>query len=132
MGRSTDKIHYVSKKTDSALIKILETCMGFENKEDDLLLIIDDSTKEIGYQMERIFESQRNGKITVLHEKLKDIHGEEPSKICSESMKKHKYIIGMTKTSLAHTNARKTASLNGSRYLSLPDYSWGLLEIKSF
>ena len=51
------------------------------------------------------------------------IHGEEPSSEATLAMSESNVIFGMTKMSLAHTQARHNATKYGAKYLSLPEYS---------
>lgn len=55
------------------------------------------------------------------------MHGEEPPAHAAEEMRIADLCLGITAKSMIHTAARKAASLRGTRYLSLPDYSLDLL-----
>ena len=55
------------------------------------------------------------------------MHGVGPPKDAVECMMASDLIMGMTYSSMAHTLARKRACENGSRYLSMPEYSVNLL-----
>lgn len=55
------------------------------------------------------------------------MHGQEPPAHAAEQMRAAALCLGITAKSMIHTAARKTASLGGTRYLSLPDYSLDLL-----
>lgn len=59
------------------------------------------------------------------------IHGIEPSQEAAIEMLSSDLIVGLTATSMAHTQARKNACINGARYLSLPEYSLDLLNSDS-
>jgi leucyl aminopeptidase (aminopeptidase T) len=54
-------------------------------------------------------------------------HGQEPPQVAATKFSSHKRIIGLTAFSMAHTEARITATQAGSKYLSLPQYSLELL-----
>ncbi len=56
-----------------------------------------------------------------------EMHGQEPPADAAEQMRGAALCLGLTAKSMIHTAARKAASLGGTRYLSLPDYSLGLL-----
>jgi leucyl aminopeptidase (aminopeptidase T) len=51
------------------------------------------------------------------------IHGQEPPVEVADAMSGADVVFGVTTMSMAHTEARRIASLSGTRYLSLPDYS---------
>ena len=51
------------------------------------------------------------------------MHGHEPPAHVGVAMSASKVIFGVTRMSMAHTNARRIATELGARYLSLPDYS---------
>lgn len=57
-----------------------------------------------------------------------DMHGKEPPSDVAKKMKEADVIFGITKMSMAHTQARFEATSLGARYLSLPDYSAELLK----
>ncbi len=56
------------------------------------------------------------------------VHGTEPPRETAEAMAEASLVIGLTTSSMAHTHARRRASENGARYLSLPEYSLSLLD----
>jgi 2,5-dihydroxypyridine 5,6-dioxygenase len=53
-------------------------------------------------------------------------HGREPAAEASAQMKAADLAIGITRYSMAHTQARLIAARAGTRYLSMPDYSLAL------
>jgi leucyl aminopeptidase (aminopeptidase T) len=55
------------------------------------------------------------------------MHGIEPPDDVGRDMLEAAVVFGVTRMSMAHTNARSKASLAGTRYLSLPDYSMEVL-----
>jgi leucyl aminopeptidase (aminopeptidase T) len=55
------------------------------------------------------------------------IHGQEPSGEVAYAMSVADVVFGVTTMSMAHTEARQRASMTGTRYLSLPDYSHEVL-----
>ena len=115
--------------TIEACKKILFHC-GNLTADESLLIITDDSTKDIGNIIYQIsLETNNNSS----HKTIKkfNIHGEEPPADISEMMYDCDLIIGLTSMSMAHTQARFRATNNGSRYLSLPDYSWKIVEDNS-
>jgi aminopeptidase-like protein len=56
------------------------------------------------------------------------IHGQEPPADVAAAMRDADLILGMTRMSMAHTQARLAASNDGARYLSMPDYDLALLQ----
>ncbi len=56
-----------------------------------------------------------------------EIHGIEPPKYVGKMFPKFDLVMGLTTMSMAHTNARLSASQHGTRYLSLPDYNTNVL-----
>ncbi|HEY1719616.1 MAG TPA: hypothetical protein VGG27_00095 [Magnetospirillaceae bacterium] len=54
-------------------------------------------------------------------------HGEEPSAAAAAAMCDASLIISLCRYSLAHSRARIEAGKAGARFLSMPDYDWGLL-----
>lgn len=110
--------------------KIITHC-GDLNPWESILIISDDMTKQIG----EIIESSAKA----VTDKVKhciipqiNIHGEEPSEQIASEMIHSDLIVGLTKYSLAHTKARFNASLAGARYLSMPDFSFSVLESDAF
>lgn len=55
-------------------------------------------------------------------------HGEAAPAAACEAMMTADLICGLTRMSMAHTQARIDAGANGARYLSLPDYSLELMD----
>ena len=51
------------------------------------------------------------------------MHGFEPNLKTQKLMKRCDLILALTSFSIAHTHARKLSSMNGARFLSLPEYS---------
>lgn len=67
------------------------------------------------------------GKVTLLEVSAFDMHGQEPEPSVATAMCAAKLIFGVTSKSMAHTSARRDACNAGARYLSLPEFSLGLL-----
>lgn len=55
-------------------------------------------------------------------------HGADPDAGAHAAMMEADLILGLTRMSMAHSRARIMAGKQGARYLSLPDYSLGLLD----
>lgn len=105
--------------------------LGNLKSNETLCIITDNNTKDIGSLFYKI---AKNWKINAKLFNMKPlcIQGQEPPREIAMAMKKYSLILGMTKLSMAHTIARKTASQLGSRYLSLVDYSTDLLMNEAF
>lgn len=111
------------------LTKIIENMLfnlGSLGVSEILCIITDYETKDLG---ELFLAVAKNHGIKSNHYTIKplNMHGEEPPSNVSNAMKESDLIVGLTKLSMAHTNARRIASEGGNRYLSLPDYSLNLL-----
>jgi len=104
---------------------LVETCGNVRHK-DKVLILVDDSTLEIGRHLYSVAkETTSNLKLISLPKAR--IHGEEPADEIAKEMLDSNVIFCVTTFSLAHSEARKKASDNGARFLSLPDYSLDLL-----
>lgn len=100
--------------------------LGNLKQSESLYIITDNSTKAIG----DIFVTvSSNYGIHCTHDStpIAEMHGHEPPETISKRMKENDLIIGLTKFSLAHTNARREAEILGMRYLSLADFSEEIL-----
>lgn len=90
------------------------------------LIILDGETKN----MRGFFETVAQEQSLSLHfaeVPVVEMHGEEPPSDVAESMLDFDLVVGLREKSMAHTQARRKATENGVRYLSLPDYSLELL-----
>jgi len=68
------------------------------------------------------------GEVALRTVPLATMHGTEPPAEVAAEMKRADVIFGLTHFSMAHTAARREACAAGARYLSLPEYSFELLE----
>lgn len=95
-------------------------------KDERVLLIFDDSTE---YLKDHFKEPLQCSCKSLSMEKVEstDVHGLEPSIELREKMLSSDAILCLTKSSLAHTDARKMAEMKGIRFLSLPGYDEKLL-----
>jgi len=93
-------------------------------------IIYDESTYEVAkYFSETVLKI--GGKLKMVRTPESHLHGIEPCKDAVMEMMRSDLIVGLTVTSMAHTQARKNACINGARYLSLPEYSLDLLNSDS-
>jgi 2,5-dihydroxypyridine 5,6-dioxygenase len=104
---------------------LLVSCGALEPGE-TVAVVADDVTADIAVLFAERAE-KFGAKVTFCKMDAAGMHGAEPPPGVANAMFASRLIIGLTTMSLAHTAARKRATDNGSRYLSMPDYSWGLL-----
>lgn len=104
--------------------------LGNLKENESLYIISDDSTKDLGLIFSKI---SSNIGLKYTHDSIltSEINGTEPDQKISKKMLEHDLIIGITKFSLSHTNARYDAEKHGKRYLSLADFSLDVLMHKS-
>lgn len=96
-------------------------------KSETALIISDPSTQAIG---DKLCAAAARVTCHVQHKivPIADMHGKEPPADIAAMMKGTDVIFGITKMSMAHTHARYSATSEGARYLSLPDYTPELLK----
>ena len=109
-----------------AVDHLLRHCGGLVADE-SLVIVCDTSTRDLA----ELF-AQRARPLTRhvgLHQVAEmEIHGQEPPVAIAGAMLEADLILGMTRMSMAHTQARLAASNCGARYLSMPDYDLPLLQ----
>lgn len=93
---------------------------------DTALVISDSTTVDVGLAIVEVVKEVTKNVSHITIEPFK-MHGQEPPPPVAEKMKENSVVFGITKMSMAHTEARQEATLRGVRYLSLPDYSMELL-----
>ncbi len=107
-------------------IEIILFKLGNLKKQEKLCIITDKHTSELGDLFENVAT-----KNYILSKKFLiptlEIHGSEPPNDVANYMKNSDLILGLTRNSMAHSEARKQATSNGVRYLSLADYSKDVL-----
>jgi len=117
---------FIFKNYIKPINHLLSHCGNLKYNE-TLVIICDPSTRNIA----SLFAdqgSQITSKVKLLETPLAKCHGQEPIAEVATEMFNADLIIGLTSMSMAHTQARVKASDNSARYLSLPDYSFDLLE----
>ncbi len=104
---------------------LVEVCADLKSHE-TALIISDPTTQDLGAMLMTIASTVSK---QVKHEiiPVAEMHGKEPPQEIAEKMKQADVIFGLTKMSMAHTQARYLANEKGARYLSLPDYTLELL-----
>ena len=111
----------LNKQKLMALSHLVFHC-GFLSDRDTVLIICNPKTEAIARGLEKIALSlSSNVDVDVISDLA--IHGSEPPNETEKKMLKSTLIICLTKMSLAHTKARFRSTVNGSRFLSLPDFS---------
>ena len=104
---------------------LVEVCANLAPGE-KALIISEARTEEIGRALGRAVR----GTTDHLIERVIDaptMHGQEPPVDVAAQMSASDVIFGLTKMSMAHSQARYRATRAGARYLSLPDYSEAVL-----
>ena len=115
----------VEKKYRAGAEWLVNHC-GALKPQEKTLIICNQSTFEVAALL---FDAARAISSNVFLHMIPDIsmHGEEPHSITASLMFQSDVIFCFTVNSLAHSKARFDATESGARYLSLPDYSIGLL-----
>ncbi len=114
-----------SKIADGARI-ILFKC-GNLKKGEKVCIVSEPGTKDVGRILHEVASARNIRAEHAVIDPLKT-HGQEPPKELISRMIKSDIVIGITKLSMAHTEARYKINRMGVRYLSLPDYSIGMLK----
>lgn len=104
---------------------IVRHCGDLQSGE-TVVVVSDASTRAVG---ELLAEEAiaAGGSVTLLEVSAFGMHGQEPESYVAKAMSAAKLIFGVTSKSMAHTGARRAACNAGARYLSLPEFSLGLL-----
>lgn len=106
--------------------QLVEVCADLKANE-SALIVTDTKTQEIGNMLSEIAKQVSPH---IRHETIApaEMHGKEPPAEVAEKMQQADVIFGLTSMSMTHTSARHQATSKGSRYLSLPDYTFDLLK----
>ena len=104
---------------------LVEKCAKLKAHE-TALIIVTPATFEVGQEVLKQVKAYTSKFSLVCMPKL-EIHGMEPQAYVADAMTQADVIFCLTPMSLAHSQARKQATSNKSRFLSLPDYSMKLL-----
>jgi len=119
-------IYKISQNNVALGCKMLITVCANLKQDESILIVTDKTTCNIGELL--VTEAL---KITshVLHRTIAPftMHGQEPPQAVAKEMADSHVIVGLTKMSMAHSQARLNACLAGARYLSLPDYTLEVL-----
>jgi 2,5-dihydroxypyridine 5,6-dioxygenase len=109
--------------------KLVHECGQLKDFE-SVIIVYDLKTSSIAHEIFSYIK-KTNTKTALMEGSIR-MHGAEPSKNVSDAMFQADLIFGMTSYSMAHTFARKKATDNGARYLSLPDYNLEVINSKAF
>ena len=120
------------KKTDKIQkgVEIILFQLGNLKKNEKVCIIVDQHTSEIGSIFQKLCDDNEIPSKTFLVSNLQ-MHGIEPPEEVAQTMIDSDLVLGLTSFSMAHTKARKNASFNKTRYLSLPNYSVDVLSHES-
>ncbi len=118
----------MQKAKDGAEI-LVNVCAGLKTEE-RALIITDPQTKVVGFRLESVAQTVSKYVTHVTINAL-EMHGQEPPDDVARQMFESDVIFGLTKMSMAHTQACRRALKAQARYLSLPDYSVDLLSSQS-
>jgi len=117
----TDLMALVEKGADH----IVRHC-GNLRADERALIVCDNHTRTLGELLLKAAQS-RTGSTRLLEIEDLGMHGVEPPQVVADAMHDADVIYGITIRSMAHTQARGKACRNGSRYLSLADYTLELM-----
>ena len=113
------------KEVERGCDAIIFNCALLQSNE-SVLIISDSETKKLG---DLLANSAADVASRVEHLTLPPftMHGQSPPDQVGEKMLMYDVVCGITKFSLAHSQARLQATKRGAKYVSLPDYSLELL-----
>lgn len=104
---------------------LLHTCAGTK-KGEKVLVITDDSSKEIGLLMYQCASAYTDTTLVLTTDRT--THGDAPTDIVRTAMATADVIFSATKFSLYNTSARIEACKQGARFVNMADYSHQMLE----
>ncbi|MEW8959987.1 MAG: aminopeptidase [Moorella sp. (in: firmicutes)] len=100
-------------------------CLAIK-KDETVLIIVDDESKELGETLEKAVR-QYAGEAILLKMKTRSRHGEEPPLLVAEAMGLAEVVIAPTTRSITHTEARRKACQRGARIASMPGIDLNML-----
>jgi 2,5-dihydroxypyridine 5,6-dioxygenase len=113
-------------RIEQSLRQLVFTCANVKRQE-KVLIVTNPALEDIALKLAQVAGKTAQD-VEVHFIKDASIHGEEPPANVAKKMKEADVIFGLTRQSMAHTQARLQASRRGARYLSLPDYSLAVLK----
>src|SRR3989344_4266407 len=99
---------------------LVDFCAGV-TKGEKVVLIFDNTTRVIEPYL-RAASDTVTDTVTIVYMDACSMHGVEPPGNVVAAMEEADVILALTRSSLAHTDARFQATNRGARYLSLPQY----------
>ena len=117
------------EKYQNTIDHLISHCGSFKCGE-KLTIVHDHTTKEMA-ELFYLSAKKISQNTTLIETPLAKRHGEEPSELAREQMLSSNLIISLCRFSLAHSSARIEAGKKGARFLSMPLYTWQLLEDES-
>ncbi|MBF0547090.1 MAG: hypothetical protein HQM08_21795 [Candidatus Riflebacteria bacterium] len=111
-------------------LKILAENCAFAKKGERALILFDQWTTDIASGLKDVLQELG---VLVKCELIENqfIHGQEPSERIRQKMLAVEIIFCFTKFSLAHTEARRSATENSARFMSLPMYNRKILQSRA-
>jgi len=101
-----------------AIHSALRDCLKIERNE-SVLILADNPLSELGYTFYQKAKAIAKKSFLIILPEINN-HGSEPPRFVASMMGKTDVIIMLTSRSLSHTKARRRASQQGSRIISLP------------
>ena len=114
-------------KSNMQIIHHLLTHCGSLGNGESLIILADSSTLDIALAFQEVAQ-KITPHVQLMEIPLAEKHGEEPPPHASGPMLEANLIISLCQFSLAHSQARIESGNSGARFLSMPMYTWELLE----
>lgn len=112
---------------DSAATHILAHCGDLKPGE-TVAVVFDDRTAALAEHFRRAaVKLGADDALAATIGRTADMHGAEPPAAVANAMRKADLVVGLTWMSMAHTQARLSATEAGGRYLSLPQYDAAMI-----
>lgn len=105
--------------------RLLTEC-GCLKPAEKMTVVCDKTTRAVAHLVVGCAEAL-GAEVTSVETAPLSVHGQEPPATVADAMLGADLVLGLTAKSMAHTVARRSASDQGARYLSLPEYTLDLL-----
>jgi leucyl aminopeptidase (aminopeptidase T) len=120
-----DNLHTLTKDVRSGCETLINVCADLKYNE-TVLVVSDKNTVSTGNAIAAVASEISDMIEHIVIEPI-PVHGSEPPEEITYKMLSSDVVFCVTEMSLAHSQARYNASLEGARFLSLPDYSLEVL-----
>lgn len=110
------------KTACNTLMTVCSDCKTEEN----ILFVTDATSMPVAQLMWSSAGEFKNKAMIVMDERI--MHGQEPPELVATAMAKADVIFGITKYSLFHTDARRSAVGKGARFINMVDYHVSMME----